>query len=102
MSPIPVLKENRISSFGRVLVYLSLGTVCFIALFNLAAGKVVQPKGFFIVVGGFALFATSKLRVITRKKLISFGTKQMDQSGANLYRVGYWLMVLGIFVTFLG
>jgi len=99
---VPLMKENRISLSGRVSLYLMLGIFCLLALRNLAAGKVIQPKGLFIVAAGFVLFAISKFRIITRKKLINLGTKQMNESGANLYRVGYWLMGLGVLIIFLG
>jgi hypothetical protein len=102
LSHIPLMKENRISIFGRSLVCVMLAIIFFLALRNLAAGKVIQPKGLFISLAGFVLFAISKLRVIARKKMISFGPKFMNEGGVNLYRVGYWLMAVGVLVVFLG
>jgi hypothetical protein len=48
---------------------------------------------------GLLLFLTAKISVI-RKRKISFGTGLMSEGMANLYRVGYWLMIVGILVTF--
>jgi hypothetical protein len=31
---------------------------------------------------------------------INFGTKRMTENMANLYRLGYWLMIVGVVYTF--
>ena len=43
----------------------------------------------------------SKLAVILYRERISFGTRLMTTPMANMYRLGYWLMVVGILATFL-
>jgi hypothetical protein len=43
---------------------------------------------------------TAKLHVISTNRLISFGTKYMSLPIANCYRLGYWLMALGVLLTF--
>jgi hypothetical protein len=68
MSPIPVMKENRVSPVGRFFVYLIIGLACLSALYNIGTGHVVRPMAFLIVIVGFVLFLTSKLSVVLKKK----------------------------------
>jgi hypothetical protein len=37
--------------------------------------------------------------VILRHRLVSFGAKPMTEGMANLYRAGYWLMIVGVLAT---
>lgn len=101
MSPLPVMKENRISPVGRFLVYIIIALACLSALYNIGTVHVVRPMAFLIVLVGFVLFLISKLSVILEKKLIRFGSKPMSETMGNLYRIGYWLMIVGLLYTFL-
>jgi hypothetical protein len=53
-----------------------------------------------IVLIGFLLFLVGKLSVILHKQRISFGTRLMSERMANCYRLGYWLMAVGVLITF--
>ena len=68
---------------------------------NIAQGEVPHPAAFFVVIVGIVLFLVAKISVISRKKRVSFGPSHMTENMANAYRVGYWLMVVGILFTFL-
>jgi hypothetical protein len=50
---------------------------------------------------GLLLFVMAKLSVIRGKALITFGSWAMTPDSANLYRLGYWLMIVGTLLTFL-
>jgi hypothetical protein len=100
MAPLPIMKENRISPVGRFFVYLIIGLACLSAVYNIGAGHVARPMAFLIVLAGFVLFLSSKLSVILKKKLISFGSKPMSETMGNFYRIGYWLMIVGLLYTF--
>jgi len=63
--------------------------------------QVPHPWLVVLVLVGFTLFVVSKLAVILYRERISFGTRLMTTPMANMYRLGYWLMVVGILATFL-
>ena len=65
-----------------------------------ARGEVRNPAAFGVALVGFALFSIAKLSVILRHRFVSFGSKPMTEGMANLYRAGYWLMIVGIPATF--
>jgi hypothetical protein len=94
-----VMKENDPSKFGRLMFYLLFLLWVASAVINIKRGHVNHPGAFGIAIVGLLLFLTAKISVIRRKK-ISFGTSLMSEGMANLYRGGYWLMVVGILVTF--
>lgn len=70
------------------------------AVANVIQDKVAHLSSFIIMLIGFVLFIISKLSVIIKKKWISFGTRSMSAWMANLYRIGYWLMIFGFLATF--
>lgn len=94
-----VMKENKPSKFGRVFFYLLFLLWVASAVVNINRGHVNHPEAFGIAIVGFLLFLTAKISMIRRKK-ISFGTRLMSEGMVNFYRIGYWLMVVGILVTF--
>ena len=100
MHSVPVMKENRASNFLKIVSWLTLAALTIGALLNIYYGNVTQPKAFWVVLAGFIFFAIGKLSIILKKQRISFGTKLMTENMANLYRVGYWLMVVGLLATF--
>jgi hypothetical protein len=100
MNSIPVMKENKPGIVSKILVWLLIPLAGFSAAYNILSGNVLRPAAFYLVIGGFLLFTIGKLSVIVQKKRVSFGTKLMSQNMANLYRVGYWLMFVGIIFTF--
>jgi predicted branched-subunit amino acid permease len=94
-----VMKENNPSKFGRLMFYLLFLIWVASVVINIKRGHVNHPGAFGLAIVGLFLFLTAKITVIRRKE-ISFGTSLMSEGMANLYRVGYWLMVVGILVTF--
>ena len=100
MNSIPIMKENKPGLVSKILVWLLIPLAGFSATYNILSGNVVRPTAFYFVIGGFILFAIGKLSVIVKKQRVSFGSKLMSQNMANLYRVGYWLMFIGIIFTF--
>ncbi len=101
MSHHSIMRENEIGPLGRFLVYVLIGLAFLSAIYNLATGHVVSPMAFLIVFGGFVLFGVAKLSVILRKKWISFGSRRMTETMGNIYRLGYWFMVVGLLAMFL-
>jgi hypothetical protein len=93
-------RENELSLFGKSSTVLLIVLAAFAAIVNILRGEVQHPAAFFVVLIGFVLFIAAKLSVVSRGKWISFGTSQMTENMANAYRVGYWLMVVGILFTF--
>ena len=100
MNSIPVMKENKPGLVSKILVWMLIPLAGFSAAYNILSGNVVRPTAFYFVIGGFILFAIGKLSVILKKQRVSFGSKLMSQNMANLYRVGYWLLFIGIIFTF--
>ena len=69
-------------------------------MIHIATVRVVNPAVFWLAILGFGLFATAKIAVIRSGRWISFGTAPMSQRAANLYRLGYWLIIVGVLTTF--
>ncbi len=95
-----IMKENDLTPFGKIaillvvlLIFASVGT-------NIIQGNVSHPAAFWITIGGFILFVIAKLSVILHKRWVSFGSSLMTENMANLYRLGYWLMAVGVLLTF--
>ena len=98
---VKIMKEHELSKFGKIASILIFVIPAIIsAIVNIATHTVPNPWAFFVVIIGFALFLFAKISVIRKKKLVSFGTSYMTEGMANLYRLGYWLMVFGILLTF--
>ena len=95
-------KENEFSWFSKGAVYVVLILACISTVINIYQGLVVEPESFVLVLFGFLLFSGAKLSVIISGRLVSFGTKSMSNIEANVYRLGYWFMVVGIIFTFAG
>jgi len=70
--------------------------------FNIVHGVVPNPSIFAVVLVGFILFLIAKFSVLSKGIKFSFGTGHMSPIMANIYRVGYWLMLVGILCTFIG
>lgn len=94
------MRENELTIIGKSFFTLLLIPVAFAALHNIWQGEVHTPSAFVLTLIGFVLFAIAKLSVIRKEHWINFGTKRMTENMANLYRLGYWLMIIGVACTF--
>ena len=100
-----LLKENELSKpakiivGGAILILLAFAATAVVQ--NAAHGMIKRPWAFAIVLIGFGCFLFPKVSVVRKKKLVSFGTRIMNEDQANFYRVGYYLMGLGLILTFL-
>ena len=95
-----VFKENQLSFLGKAVVLAILFAVILSALCNIYHGTVSNPKAFFITLAGLLCFAISKDSLLAKRIWISLGPGRMSENMANLYRLGYWLMIVGIIFTF--
>jgi len=96
-----IMKENDLTPFSKVgLVLLVILPTFASAGINIARGHVPHPAAFGLMIVGFILFIVAKLSVIRRTRWVSFGTTLMTENMANVYRLGYWLMAVGILFTF--
>ena len=97
-----IMKENELSKFSQIgIVLLVIIPALVAAVVNISRGYVPHPSAFMLVILGFVLFLTAKLSVIIRhKKWVSFGSHPMTENMANVYRLGYWLIIVGILFTF--
>jgi hypothetical protein len=96
-----MFKENELSIFSKGAIYLLVLIAACSALLNLYRGVVPSPSFFAMTVLGFILFILAKVSVISNGIKFSFGTSHMSANMANVYRLGYWLMVVGILCTFM-
>ena len=97
-----IFKENQLSFLSQLAIYALVGVVVLASFVNLIQGNVKNPYCFVIVLFGFTLFGIAKYSVISKGRKISFGTANMSQSMKNLYRLGYWLMLVGVVCIFAG
>ena len=95
-------KENELSLFGKGLIIIGLVIpVVFLSVRNIFKGHVERPFAFVICLFGFFCFLISKLPLFRKGVFFSFGTKQLSENMNNIYRIGYWLMAVGLVITFL-
>ena len=97
-----MFNENMPSSFSKVAIIGLLGFITWLALLNIYNGVVHEPQFFVVSLVGFSLFLMSKLSLFKKGRLISFGVGNMSTLAANFYRIGYWLMIVGVLGTFFG
>jgi hypothetical protein len=97
-----MFRENEISFFGKTAIYILLILIALSCALNIVNGVVPNPYSFLLVAVGFFLFLIAKVSVLSKGVGFSFGTEKMSNLNANLYRVGYWLMVVGTIFTFFG
>lgn len=97
---ISMFKENQLSIFSQGAIYLLIGLLFLFCLVNIVKGVVPNPYYFGITVVGFIPFAIAKYSVISKGIKFSYSTSKMSPLMANLYRLGYWLMLVGILCTF--
>lgn len=93
--------ENELSFIGKTaVIVLLVFPVLIVTVRNIIIGKVENPFPFVICLIGFFLFLFSKLSLFRKGIWVSFGTKRMRENMGNLYRIGYWLMAVGLVLTF--
>jgi hypothetical protein len=93
--------ENELSFVGKAAVIILLVVpVFFVTVCNIIVGEVANPYAFIICIVGFLLFLISKISLFRKGSLFSFGTKRLSQNMGNIYRLGYWLMAVGLIFTF--
>lgn len=94
--------ENELSFFAKAAVIILLVIpVSLISARNIIVGEVANPYAFAICIAGFLLFLISKISLFRKGVLVSFGTKRLTENMGNFYRLGYWLMAVGLIFTFL-
>lgn len=96
-----IMKENQLTLLGRVSILLLTFYMAVTAFLNIAKGQATNPYAIFVAFAGFSCFCIAKISVISKCYRVSFGTKQMSEGMANLYRLGYWLMAVGVMLTFM-
>lgn len=94
--------ENELSLFGKaVVIILLVVPVIILSARNIFIVHVEQPFAFVICLIGFFCFLFTKLSLFRKGVLFSFGTKRLSENMGNFYRIGYWLMAVGLVITFL-
>lgn len=93
--------ENELSRFGKIIVSVAL-LICVIFSLaqNLINGTIPHPFSFVLCFFGFLLFFAAKTSLFLKGKWLSFGTKNLSENMANFYRIGYWVMAIGLVLTF--
>ena len=97
-----MFRENEFSIFGKTAIYILLIIIAISSAFNIIKGVAPNPYFFLIVAIGFSLLLVAKISVLAEGVKFSFGTEKMSNLNSNLYRFGYWLMVVGTIFTFIG
>src|SRR5713101_7110558 len=92
---------SEFSPVGKASSWVLVAFLIVAAVINITRGEVPHPWSFVIVFVGFILFLVGKLSVILYRERISLGTRLMTTRMANIYRLGYWLMAVGVLATFL-
>ena len=92
--------ENDLSIFSKLLITIVVVAALSATFMNIIEGHVKNPASFIVTIFGFILFIVSKISQFRKDYIFSFGTKNMSECMANFYRVGYWLMVVGLIMTF--
>jgi hypothetical protein len=95
------MREHAFGWVTKICTTAAVALLFVVAILNMADGMVPHPRQLSVVLAGFVCFAIGKTSVIARGRLVSFGSGHMSEGIANVYRFGYWLMGLGILLTFL-
>ncbi|HEX5109619.1 MAG TPA: hypothetical protein VFV95_14295 [Vicinamibacterales bacterium] len=95
------MREHEFGILTKTCATAAVALLFVVAVQNMAAGNVPHPRAFPVVLLGLVCFSIGKLSVIARRRWVSFGSGCMSMPMANIYRTGYWLMGVGILVTFL-
>jgi len=95
------MREQAFGLLTKTCATAAVALLFVAALRNMADGFVPHPRAFWVVLAGLVCFEIGKMSVIARGRLVSFGSGHMSEGMGNVYRFGYWLMGLGILVTFL-
>ncbi|HYD46755.1 MAG TPA: hypothetical protein VEB21_00315 [Terriglobales bacterium] len=94
------MQHEQLSPITQGLIWLLIAAWAMTAVGNIVAGEVGYPAALVIVLIGFAMFLRAKLSVIRVEPWINFGSRRMEPNMRDLYRVGYWLMIVGTLTTF--
>jgi FtsH-binding integral membrane protein len=97
-----MFRENELSVFSKVAISIIISLAACSAVVNIYRGVVPSPPYFVVTLAGMVLVFFAKFSVIYKCFIFSFGADRMSGGMANIYRVGYWLMVVGILCTFAG
>ena|GEM_PF-1356620 len=97
-----MFNENMPSSISQVAIIFLIGAVACLSILNIYRGVVPEPRFFILSLVGFALFLIAKISMLRKGKMVSFGSKKMSAPATNLYKIGYWLMIVGVLSTFFG
>ena len=93
--------ENQLSPVTKFSIYLLFIVAYCAVIYNIINLNPVNPNAFMIVLIGFLFFLISKISLIRNGIIISFGTGKMSNMMGNFYRLGYWVMAVGVLLTFL-
>ena len=94
--------ENELSRFAKIAVtFLFVIPLLLVTIQNIIKTDASYPSAFIVSLVGFALFLISKISLFIKGTWISFGTKKLSEDMANLYRLGYWLIAVGLIFTFI-
>jgi len=99
-SNVPIMKENEFSVAGKTSTLLLVLFFAIAALINIWRSHVPNPYAFILVLLGFVFFISAKTSNFKKRKIISFGIDGMSENMSDSYRLGYWLMVVGVLITF--
>ena len=97
-----MFNENMPSSISKVAIIVLIGAVAWFSILNIYRGVVPEPRFFLLNLVGFSLFLIGKISMLKKGKMVSFGSKKLSASAKNLYKIGYWLMIVGVLSTFFG
>ena len=99
-----LMKENELSKPVKIIVgvgvVIMIGVAAKDAAQNAVDGAVTRPWALGMVLIGLICFLLPKVAVVRNRQLVSFGTGLMTNQQANFYRLGYFLMGLGILLAF--
>ena len=85
------------SRIGKIAaIFLFVIPVIFVRIKNIVIGEIADPYAFYICIIGFILFLISKVSLFRKGILVSFGTNRLTENMGNFYRLGYWLMAVGL------
>ena len=95
-----VLTENQPTLISKASIAILLLLAATSSISNIVTANVPNPIFFIVTITGFVMFVIAKISVIKKGIKVSWGTTHMSQAMANTYRLGYWLMLVGILCTF--
>ena len=96
-----LFEGSRVTAIGKVLLLaLVVIPAAITTVYNIATWDVRRPYGFVLLIAGLICFLVSKGLFLLKRFVAGFSGNKVREYSRNFSRAGYWLMGVGLVLTF--